>query len=167
MLNVKKTNYMIFSNIDIGQLAEFTPKMKNRPIEYKQRANFLGILIDNKLSWSHHINAISTKMSKNTGILYKMKGILPQKAMLTLFHSFIQSHLNFCSLVWGLGSKNSLNKLFICQKKAIRALIPGFVNYYYTKKTEQPPAHTKKNVFQTKYINSLLSNSKKLNVVYT
>ena len=28
-------------------------------------------------------------------------------------------------------------------EKAIRALIPGFVNYYYNKETEQPPAHTK------------------------
>ena len=82
-------------------------------------------------------------MSRNTGILYKMKGILPQSALLTLFHSFIQSHLNYCSLVWGLGSKNSLKKLFVCQKKAIRALIPGFVIYYYKEETDEPPAHTK------------------------
>ena len=28
-------------------------------------------------------------------------------------------------------------------EKAIRALIPGFVNYYYDKDTDKPPAHTK------------------------
>ena len=72
-----------------------------------------------------------------------MKGVLPHKAMLILYHSFIQSHLNYCSLLWGLGSKNSLKALFICQKKAMRALIPGFVNYYYNKDTEEPPKHTK------------------------
>ena len=143
MLNVRKTNYMIFSNINIGQLSNLKPTINNIPIERKKTAKFLGVFVDEKLSWSHHINTICTKISKNTGILYKMKGILPQKAMLTLFHSFIQSHLNYCSLIWGLGSKNSIKKLFICQKKAIRTLIPGFVNYYYNTETEQQPAHTK------------------------
>ena len=82
-------------------------------------------------------------MSRNCGILYRLKGVLPQKAMLTLYHSFIQSHLNYCSTVWGLGSKNSIKTLFICQKKAVRALIPGYVNYFYDKETCTPPKHTK------------------------
>ena len=63
--------------------------------------------------------------------------------MLTLYHSFIQSHLNYCSLIWGLGSKNSIRALFICQKKAMRTLMPGYVNYYYNKTTKEPPCHTK------------------------
>ena len=86
---------------------------------------------------------LCSKISKNTGILYRIKGILPQKTMLTLFHSFIQSHLNHCSLIWGLGTKNSIKKLFVCQKKAIRTLIPGPVNHYYNKSTDQLPTHTK------------------------
>ena len=117
LLNVKKTNYMIFSNINIGQLEDFKPKMLNKPIEHKQIAKFLGVYVDENFHWTYHINMLCTKISKNIGILYRMKGILPQKTMQTLFHSFIQSHLNHCSLIWGLGTKNSIKKLFICQKK--------------------------------------------------
>ena len=117
--------------------------MLNKPIERKQIAKFLGVYIDENLHWTFHINTLCTKISKNVGILYKMKGILPQKTMQTLFHSFIQSHLNHCSLIWWLGTKNSIKKLFVCQKKAIRTLIPGLVNHYYNKSTEQPPTHTK------------------------
>ena len=142
-LNVSKTNYMLFSNIDIGDLVNYQPTINNRPIEQKNVAKFLGVLLDDKLQWTHHIRFLSKKMSRNCGILYKMKGILPQKAMLTLYHSFIQSHLNYCSLIWGMGSKNSIKTLFVGQKKAMRALIPGFVNYYYNKTTEEPPKHTK------------------------
>ena len=109
---------MIFSNINLGHLAEYEPKMLNRPIERKKIVKFLGVYIDENLHWTHHINTLCTKISKNTGILYKMKGILPQKSMQTLFHSFIQSHLNYCTSIWGLGTKNCLKKLFVCQKKS-------------------------------------------------
>ena len=61
----------------------------------------------------------------------------------TLYHSFIQSHLNFCSLVWGLGCKSSLNSVFVAQKKAVRVIAPGYVNYWYDKKTGKTPTHTK------------------------
>ena len=143
MLNIGKTKYMIFSNIGIGELSDFKPAINNIPIERKTTAKFLGVLISENLHWTEHIKSLKTKMSRNCGMLYKMKGILPQKAMLTLYHSFIQSHLNYCSLVWGLGTKNSIRGLFICQKKAMRALIPGYVNYYYDKDTHEPPGHTK------------------------
>jgi hypothetical protein len=143
LLNLKKTKYMLFSNISVGDLTNYQPTMNNRPIEQEHVAKFLGVLVDDRLQWTHHIKSLSTKIHRNCGILYRMKGILPQSAMLVLYHSFIQSHLNYCSLIWGMGSKNSLKTLFVGQKKAIRALIPGFVNYYYNKKTEEPPQHTK------------------------
>ena len=135
---------MLFSNVDIGELINYQPTINDRPIERERVSKFLGVLVDDRLQWANHIKSLSAKIYRNCGILYKMKGILPHKAMLTLYHSFIQSHLNYCSLIWGMGSKNSIKTLFVGQKKAIRALIPGFVNYYYNKKTEEPPQHTKK-----------------------
>ena len=152
MLNVRKTNYMLFSNVNIEDFTSYKPTINNIPIERKSVTKFLGVLIDDKLQWTHHIKALSTKMSRNCGILYKMKGILPLKAMLTLYHSFVQSHLNYCSLIWGLGSKNSIKALFVCQKKAMRTLIPGYVNYYYNKTTKEPPNHTKQAFIENKIL---------------
>ena len=143
MLNVSKTNYMIFSNSNSAELDAITPKMRSQPIVRKAVAKFLGVLMDQNLTWSEHIKTLKAKLAKNCGILYRLKGILPTKAMLTLYHSFIQSHLMYCSVIWGLGSKNSLKSLFCGQKMAIRAVMTGYVNYYYDKETEQPPAHTK------------------------
>ena len=142
-LNVSKTNYMIFSNINNGELDQYCPQMNGQPITRVPVARFLGIMIDEKLSWAVHIEKLNSKMSRNLGILRSLKKTLPKKALLTLYHSFIQSHLNFCSIIWGLGSKNSLKKLFVTQKKAVRMITPGFVNYYYDPETGEPPAHTK------------------------
>ena len=70
-----------------------------------------------------------------------MKKILPLSARKNIFHSFVQSHLNYCSLVWGLGAKSSIEPLFNEQKKAIRTLMPGYNCNYY--KNGLAPCHTK------------------------
>ena len=86
-------------------------------------------------------------MSRYVGILNKLKNILPFSARKNIFHSFVQSHLNYCSLVWGLGPKVCIEPLFAEQKKAIRALMPGYnINYY---KDGMTPCHTK--AFFTEY----------------
>ena len=60
-----------------------------------------------------------------------------------VYNSFIQSHLNYCSCIWGLGSKGSVKSIFIAQKKSVRAIENGFVNYFYNKETGELPSHTK------------------------
>ena len=139
-LNIKKTKYMIFANTNTR---DFDARVKNIPIENSKVCRFLGVLLDCKLTWRDHITAVRSKLSRNAGILFKMKGILPIQVLKTLYHSFIHSHLNHCPLIWGLGRKSTLQTIFTAQKRAIRTLIPGFANYYYNKKTGEKPCHTK------------------------
>ena len=80
-------------------------------------------------------------MSRFIGVMYKIKHKLPIKARLQIFQSFVQSHLNFCSLVWGFASKSHIDSLFSKQKQGMRALMVGFVNYRY--KDGKIPDHTK------------------------
>lgn len=70
VLNIKKTNYMLFSRSRDSSYSSFTPKFNNIPIERKTVARFLGVLIDEKLTWSAHIAAIKTKMSRYIGTMY-------------------------------------------------------------------------------------------------
>ena len=139
-LNIKKTKYMVFTN-KLKQNLDIS--FNGVQIEQSDRERFLGVILDSGLTWSHHINLLASKISRNAGILYRLKGIVPDKTLRTIFHSFIQSHLNYCSSVWGLGSKNSISKLFISQKKAIRAIDNKFNNYFYNKETGCTPSHTK------------------------
>ena len=53
-----------------------------------------------------------------------------------------------------MGSKNSLEKLFIAQKKGVRALMPGYVRYYYDTKNNVLPQHTK-NYFKSLEISTV------------
>ena len=142
LLNIKKTNYMLFSKQrKIIGIENFTPKISCRPIERQNVARFLGVLIDEKLTWSHHITAIKSKMARYIGIFYKLKSQLPLAAHLNLFQAHVQCHLNYCSLIWGFSANKNIESIFATQKKAMRAVMPGYVNYFY--KDGLLPTHTK------------------------
>ena len=80
-------------------------------------------------------------MSRYIGIMYKIKKCLPLTARLQIYHSFVQSHVHYCSVVWGFSNKSNLEKIFAKQKMGLRAIIPGFINYSY--KDGKIPGHTK------------------------
>ena len=138
-LNLRKTNYMIFSRQNMRD--NLNVMLGNTPIERKSEARFLGILIDDRLNWSKHIRTVKMKMSRYVGVMYKIKSQLPLQARLQIYHSFVQSHINFCSLVWGFAAKSNIESLFSSQKKGIRAVMPGFVNSFF--KDGVLPTHTK------------------------
>ena len=62
------------------------------------------------------------------GILYKLKFVLPSKSLVTLYYSFIHSHLLYGLVVWRLTFPTYLNRLAALQNKAIRVIVG--CNYY-------------------------------------
>jgi hypothetical protein len=138
-LNLKKTNYMIFARqkVDLPEPL----KVSNVVIERKTETRFLGVILDDKLKWNSHITHLKTKMSRYIGILYKIKRYLPFQARLQIYHSFVQSHLNYCSLIWGFSTRSNIQSVFSKQKKGMRAIVPGFINYRY--RDGVIPGHTK------------------------
>ena len=50
-----------------------------------------------------HIDHIALKISKVTGILYRLKSIFPRYALLTLYNALIMHYATFSLLSFGLG----------------------------------------------------------------
>ena len=93
-------------------------------IEGVHNFNFLGININENLSWVPHIDKISVKISRCIGIISKLKHILPVNTLKIIYHSLLISHLTYGILVWGTKCYG-LGKL---QKKAIRIITNSKVN---------------------------------------
>ena len=70
-------------------------------------------------------------MSRYLGVMYKLNFSIPLKARLNIYHSFIPSHLNYCSVVWGLSYNSNIEKLLTVHKKGLRSLLSGYVTYFY------------------------------------
>ena len=61
-LNVSKTNYMVFTNKIL--LGDAKIVINNHDVERVQTTKFLGVIIDEKLTWKYHIAHISGKINK-------------------------------------------------------------------------------------------------------
>ena len=117
-INISKTNAMLFSNIlTINDVADI--HMNNKKIEYVSSTRFLGLTIDDKLKFNKHINEISKKISKNIGILYKLRQYVPNNTLLSVYRSIIECYINYCNVIFGNAASTHISPLIIAQKRRL------------------------------------------------
>ena len=92
--------------------------INNENIEQVSSFSFLGIHVDDNLTWNKHIDMLTNTLSRVIGILNRLKYKYPQHILLTIYNSRFISHVNYGMLLWGSFS----NKIENLQKKAIRIL---------------------------------------------
>ena len=117
-LNVDKTHYILFSN-SLKSLPG-NVLIDNTTLNQVKSTKFLGIYIDSDLSWKIHIDYLCKLISRNTGILYKLKHDFPKQILLSLYTTLILLYLNYGILAWGNGTKTQQEKILTIQKRAIR-----------------------------------------------
>ena len=61
---------------------------------------FLGLYLDETLSWKFHIQNVCSKISRSNYIINKVKNILPKSSLRTLYSSLIQSYINYGIIIW-------------------------------------------------------------------
>ena len=76
-LNVQKTKLMIFHRKQ-KQINESNILIDGIVIERVESFNFLGLIIDEGLSWKKHTDVVKNKISKVVGILYRLNNIFPK-----------------------------------------------------------------------------------------
>ena len=121
-LNVKKTHFIIssFSNKRIVNTNDIV--IDNQPVSRVSHTKFLGVIIDEKLNWSEHVNNLKIKLAKGSGIIRKCRICFSIDTLLTLYYSFIYPYKTYCLEVWGGTNERNLNSIFILQKRIIRII---------------------------------------------
>ena len=80
--------------------------------------NFLGIVLDEFLTWQPHVKNVSSKVSRSLGIIKRVKKFLPIQALKSLYNALIVPHLNYGLKLWGPRSE----AIALIQKRAIRVI---------------------------------------------
>ena len=109
-LNVTKAKYSFFYEISKkGDIPQKLTRLQinNYNIERIPSIKFLGVLLDENLSWKDHIKYTENKISKNIGILYKARDYLSKESLLSLYYSHIRK---LCQFSMGKYDKNKLKE---------------------------------------------------------
>ena len=128
-INASKTKFMIYKPLLRGRngkkLHDSTNSnilMNNIPLEQVQSIKFLGVVLNNHLTWNDHQQHIYRKVSKSLGIIYKCLGVLNEKECINMYKAFIQPYFLYAIEVWGHSIQSSTNTLVKLQSKVLRIL---------------------------------------------
>ena len=98
-------------------------KINNNKIEQKQYLNFLGVIVDENITWKPLIiSALESKISWTIGILYKARSFLNEISRKQFYFSLVHSHLTYANISWGSTRTTKLQKLYSLQKHACKVV---------------------------------------------
>ena len=92
--------------------------LNNIEIKRENSVKFLGVIIDENLIWTDHIEVVENKFSKNIGVLYRASHLLDFKNLLKIYFSFIHIYISYVNIAWASTFKTKLQGIQEKQKHA-------------------------------------------------
>lgn len=110
-------------------------KINNQPISWNNKdeaVKYLGIYLDQRLTWGFHINRKLNEAYCRLGMLYPLlnkKSPLKIECAILLYKSIIRPILTYACLVWGTAARTHIRKLQVLQNKILRIICnaPWFI----------------------------------------
>ena len=123
-LNVLKTEFILTGTtqniLKIGDL--LAVRVQGHTVKRVYKAKYLGIVIDNKLTWKDHIDYVSLKIKRNLGIMKRVRNDIPKEAFIALYRTMVEPYLRYCNNIWGKCSATLIGKLQTLQNRAARII---------------------------------------------
>lgn len=121
-VSVDKTCYSTFGYISDNIDMQYVLKLHDQPIVRVEQCKYLGIIIDNKLTWKPHIDYVHSKLLKFTSIFYKLRWKLSSAVLRILYFAFVYPHLLYGVEVYGNCYRSHIDKLIILNNKLLRII---------------------------------------------
>lgn len=121
-LNIDKTNYMVFTTKGKPVQSNLSVIINDKPLKQVKSSKFLGVIIDDRLSWTEHTKYLKNKIAKGIGILCKARKVLNESTLVTIYNSFIYPYITYGLEVWGNAAEIHLKPMIVLQKRAIRII---------------------------------------------
>ena len=93
------------------------------PLPSVTSTRFLGVTIDNRLTWNTHITNLISKISANKILLSKSKNLMNQESKKLIYYAHIHSHLTYANTLWSTNiSKKQKKTIEKVQKDCLRSI---------------------------------------------
>ena len=95
-------------------------------IEQVRTVKYLGVTIDENLTWNDHISALCKNLGFKISTLSRIKNMVTPEMLKTVYNSIIQPTIDYAITVWGHTSAENLSKIQRLQNKAARIICNNF-----------------------------------------
>ena len=124
-LNISKSKFMLIGGPrKLNTLEEFTLIIKEKELDRVNSFKYLGVIINENLSWTDHVDYIKTKVSQRLGVLQRIKHLLPRNTRELFVKAMVLPILDYADVTWGDKSNTTLmNKIQLLQNKAAKLIL--------------------------------------------
>ena len=122
-LSLNKSNFIIFHGIrknpgkDICEI-----KIGKDSIPRTEYTKYIGLIIDETLTWEYQVNEICNSLLKYFGIFYHIRNTISPSLARIIYFACIHSRVKYAIEVYGTASQSRINKLQILQNKLMKLL---------------------------------------------
>ena len=123
---MSKTNFMIIKSTRKKDMP-VNIQIRNsdgtsHPLVRKNHVKYLGVMIDDCVSWKYHISYICPKIPRNIGIISKLRQYLSINQLKQIYHKLIYPFLAYAILAWDSTYISSLQKVQVKQNHVARLI---------------------------------------------
>lgn len=119
-LNIDKTCYMRFLPKNSVTNYDLYLKISNKSIPSTETSKFLGVILDQKLTWEAHITMVCSKLSTICYIVRNLRDTVLMDTLKVLYYGLVQSQLQYGLIFWG--NSRYFRQAFQSQKKVLRTM---------------------------------------------
>ena len=124
-LNIKKTKTLLYRHKNGNNKTFMEASINGTNIEEVTCFKYLGVYLDNKLTFKEHTDHVIDKLKKGNRLLARIRHFIDPKGLKSFYNAHIQSHISYCSVIWGSAASSYVEKIFKLQKKSIKLLSFG------------------------------------------
>lgn len=121
-LNVSKTKMMIIRGSSTCTSMN-SIMVDGEVIETEQEFKYLGVIIDDGLSFKPNVDYVCKKVSKKVGVLSRLARYITMGARISIYKSVITPHFDFCATLLYLSDESSFERMQKLQNRAMRAIL--------------------------------------------
>ena len=119
-VNREKTKFMIVSSNKVTNVESL--KIYDTALSMVTQYEYLGMLLDNKLGMTQHVDNMYKKANSKLGILCKIRRFIKEDTAVRIYKTMIRPHLEYIDFVIDSCSKNGIDKIDNLEKRALRRI---------------------------------------------
>ena len=131
IVNEEKCSSMVINPKKLREEQNFNISVNDCVIKNVKSMNYLGLEIDNALTWNQHVNRLSKTLYVKISKFARVCKSIPKETAIRIYYSTIQPTFDYVISVWGCTSQVNINKIQRQQNYCARIIEKNFdyVNY--------------------------------------
>ena len=122
LLNADKTGLVLFRSKNRKITKNMNFRISGQKIKMLSKTKYLGLFLDENLSFKYHLDTIKLKLNRANCLLSKIRHYVRAPLLRTIYFAIFDPHLRYGCQIWGQNKNYAVENIEKLQNKAIRIL---------------------------------------------